>query len=223
MVVEAALGLSGFIWNVYPYFSLCVYGIRVSYDCTCVNEVHGSLQWRHNEHNGVSNHRRLYCLLSRLFRHRSKKTSKPRVTGLCAGNSPGTDEFPAQKANNSENVSIWWRHRVKLSDNNKTQQNAKRMHIHQDVGFFCCFVLLQNRKYSRISMPHIKHNYNPHHWIQRLEQISSPVHSYSNLSFSHILGIRTRQAKIRSHPWCPHLNWTNQANFVHIPIIRIWI
>ena len=26
------------------------------------------------------------------------KTSKRRVTGLCAGNSPGTGEFPAQMA-----------------------------------------------------------------------------------------------------------------------------
>ena len=39
-----------------------------------------------------------------------KKTSKLRYTGLCAGNSPGTGEFPAQKASNAENVSIWWRH-----------------------------------------------------------------------------------------------------------------
>ena len=43
-----------------------------------------------------------------------KKKSKPRVTGLCAGNSPGTGEFPAQKASNAENVSIWWRHHVYL-------------------------------------------------------------------------------------------------------------
>ena len=40
----------------------------------------------------------------------TKKTSKLRVTGLCAGNSPGTGEFPAQMASNAENVSIWWRH-----------------------------------------------------------------------------------------------------------------
>ena len=40
----------------------------------------------------------------------SKKTSKLRVTGLCVGNSPVTDEFPAQRASNAENVSIWWRH-----------------------------------------------------------------------------------------------------------------
>ena len=53
-----------------------------------------SLQRRHNEHDGVSNHQPYDCLLSRLFRRRSKKTSKLRVTGLCAGNSPVTGEFP---------------------------------------------------------------------------------------------------------------------------------
>ena len=42
-------------------------------------------------------------------KRRSKKTSKLRVTGLCAGNSPVTGEFPAQRASNAEKVSIWWR------------------------------------------------------------------------------------------------------------------
>ena len=46
-----------------------------------------SLQWRHDEHDG-SIHQPHDCLLNRLFRGRSKKTSKLRVTGLCAGNSP---------------------------------------------------------------------------------------------------------------------------------------
>ena len=32
------------------------------------------------------------------------KTSKLCVTGLCAGNSPGFDEFPAQMASKAENV-----------------------------------------------------------------------------------------------------------------------
>ena len=31
---------------------------------------------------------------------------------FCEGNSPGTDEFPAQMASNAENVSIGWRHHV---------------------------------------------------------------------------------------------------------------
>ena len=54
--------------------------------------------------------RQSVSLLSRLFGCRSKKTSKLRVTGLCAGNSPGTGEFPAQMASYAENVSIWLRH-----------------------------------------------------------------------------------------------------------------
>ena len=41
-----------------------------------------------------------------------KKTSKLRVIGLCTGKSPVTTEFPAQRASNAENVSIWWRHHV---------------------------------------------------------------------------------------------------------------
>ena len=69
-----------------------------------------ALRWRHNDHAGVSNHQPPGCLLNRLFRRKSKKTSKLRVTGLCAGNSPGTGEFSAQMASYAENVSIWWRH-----------------------------------------------------------------------------------------------------------------
>ena len=74
-----------------------------------------SLQWRHNGLDGVSNHQAHDCLLNRLFGRRSKKTSKVRITGLCAGNSPGTGEFPTQRASNAENVSIWWRHHVSMA------------------------------------------------------------------------------------------------------------
>ena len=44
-----------------------------------------------------------------------KKTSKLRVTGLCAGNSPGTGHFPAQMDSSTENVSIWWRHHALIN------------------------------------------------------------------------------------------------------------
>ena len=74
-----------------------------------------TLQWRHNERNGVLNHQPHDCLINRLFRRRSKKTSKLCVTGLCAGNSPVTGEFPTQMASNAENVSIWWRHYIPLT------------------------------------------------------------------------------------------------------------
>ena len=59
-----------------------------------VSGTEGPLRWRHNDHASVSNHQPHGCLLNRLFRRKSKKTSKLRVTGLCAGNSPGTGEFP---------------------------------------------------------------------------------------------------------------------------------
>ena len=73
-----------------------------------------SLLWRHNGRDSISNHQPHDCLLNRLFRRRSKKTTKLSVTGLCAGNSPGTGEFPAQMASYAEHVSIWWRHHVKM-------------------------------------------------------------------------------------------------------------
>ena len=83
------------------------------------------LQWRHNGLDGGSNHRRLDCLLNRLFRRRSKKISKLRVTGLCDGNSPVTSEFPAQRASNAENVSNWWRHHA----HGKFRNGGKRLSI----------------------------------------------------------------------------------------------
>ena len=100
------------------------YNVR-RFDCECISIGCGSnqintlapereLQWRHNGCNSVSNHQPHDCLLNRLFRRRSKKTSKLRVTGLCAGNSPGTGKFPAQMASYAENVSIWWRHHVQI-------------------------------------------------------------------------------------------------------------
>ena len=90
-----------------------------------------SLQWRHNEGDGVSSHRRLHCLLNCGFRRRSKKNSKLRVTGLCAGNSPVTGEFPAQKASNAENVSIWWRHHV------LKKMEKHKSHTHHDICSYC--------------------------------------------------------------------------------------
>ena len=70
----------------------------------------GALQWRHNERDDVPNHQPHDCLLNRLLRRRPEKASKLRVTGLSAGNSPMTGEFPTQKDSNAENVSIWWHH-----------------------------------------------------------------------------------------------------------------
>ena len=80
------------------------------YRCNIFPEFNFPLQWRHNGRDGVSSHQSHQFLLNCLFGRRSKKTSKFCVTGLCAGNLPGTGEFSAHMAGNAENVSIWWRH-----------------------------------------------------------------------------------------------------------------
>ena len=69
-----------------------------------------TLQWRHNERDGVSHHRRFDLLFNRLFRRRSKKTSKFAVIGLREGNLPVTGGFFSERVSSAENVSIWWRH-----------------------------------------------------------------------------------------------------------------
>ena len=76
----------------------------------CFLIYHRAFLWRHNGRDSVWNHQPHHCLPNRLFGSRSKQTSKLRVTGLCAGNSPETGEFPAPMASNAGNVSIWWRH-----------------------------------------------------------------------------------------------------------------
>ena len=51
----------------------------------------------------------LPIVYSTIVQGQIKETSKLRITGLCVLNSPVTGEFPAQRASNEENVSIWWR------------------------------------------------------------------------------------------------------------------
>ena len=82
-------------------FNVCMFSKCADMKCN-------PLQRRHSERDGVSNHRRIDCLLNSLLR--SQKTSKLCVTGLCAGNPPVTGGFPSQMDTNAENVWIWWRH-----------------------------------------------------------------------------------------------------------------
>ena len=103
--------------------------------CLSLRRVHvqySSLQWRPNGCDSVSSHQPHDCLLNRLFRHRSKITSKLRVTGLCGGNSPVTGEFPAQMASNAENDSFWWRHHVIFEFNT--------VYCHQTRQWYKCSV-----------------------------------------------------------------------------------
>ena len=104
-----------FRWKKYTWYSLSnhtmcfyMYWQLLEYRSLCRLEI--PLHWRNIGNDSISNHQPCDCLLNCLFRRRSKKISKLRVTGFCAGNSPETGEFPAQMASNAETVSIWWRH-----------------------------------------------------------------------------------------------------------------
>ena len=73
----------------------CLFTTLLSQQCWCIlhsfeppQQKESSLQWRHNERDGVQNHQPHDCLLKRLFKRRSLKTSKLRVTGLCEGGGP---------------------------------------------------------------------------------------------------------------------------------------
>ena len=103
-----------------------------------------SLQWRHNGRDGVSIHPPYVYLLNRLFRRRPKKISKLRVTGLCEGNSAVTVEFPAQRASNAENVSMWWRHHF----------SKHQLHQHLIYGLFTVSNLYKSMRYNYSSMPY---------------------------------------------------------------------
>ena len=61
-----------------------------------------SLEWLHNGRDDVTDLQPNHCLLNRLFRRRSTKSSKLRITGLCVGNLPVTGEFPAQLTSNAK-------------------------------------------------------------------------------------------------------------------------
>ena len=71
------------------------------YICFITQGWHISLQWRHNECDGVSNHQPYDCLVNRSFKAQIKK-SKLRVTGLCEGISSVTGEFPAIPRTNGQ-------------------------------------------------------------------------------------------------------------------------
>ena len=76
-------------------------------------------RWRHVERDGVSNHRRLDCLLNLLFRHKSKKTSNaPRHWPLC-GESTGDRWIPLTKG----------------------QQSGKSFHLMTST-FWCLYILV---------------------------------------------------------------------------------
>ena len=107
-----------------------------------------TLQWRHNESSGVSNHRRRHCLLNRFFRRRSKKSSKLRVTGLCEGNPTVTgicpwQMFPSVIMNNGKSIVVsHLKFARALAWNRHYQWETKGHWNHGDLWLISLYTLL---------------------------------------------------------------------------------
>ena len=85
-------------------FIASIHTLYLSNMIYCTRIFHIALQLRHNERESFANDWCLDCLPKRLFRRRSKKTSKLRVAGLCEGNPQVTGGFLSQRASNAEDV-----------------------------------------------------------------------------------------------------------------------
>ena len=91
--------------HVHELQSITLHGLQTS----CATK-QSTLQWRHNEDDGVSNHQPHDCLLNGLFKAQIKENIKaPRHWPFCR-KFTGNRWITRTMANNAENVSIEWRH-----------------------------------------------------------------------------------------------------------------
>ena len=69
-----------------------------------------------------------------------KENIKAQCHGLCGGNSPVTEGFPAKMDSYAENVSIWWRHHVGSWYNHETKHKNQCAYLLNNTarGTRCC-------------------------------------------------------------------------------------
>ena len=75
----------------------------------CLNFNDSSIAMTSRKHHVVSNPPPIIRrFIKQLIRTHIKELSKPALLALCEGSLPMTCEFPAQRASNAEEASIWW-------------------------------------------------------------------------------------------------------------------
>ena len=140
--------------NINPWLNILIYPFHTLELCKCLQRdglkdvqlyqllikcitIH-SLQWRRNEHDGVSNYLPHFCLPNHLSRRRTKKISKIRVTDSLCGEFTGDRWIPRTKTQLRRNVSIWWRHPVYLAHNLRMKtSNEDLKSDHPKLGGKC--------------------------------------------------------------------------------------
>ena len=104
-----------------------------------------TLQWRHNERDGILNHQPPDYLLNRLFKAQIKETSKLRVPGLYEGNSPVTGPvtrkmFPFDDVIMKGKLCVQW---LKVVTGSTFRRNIHRYDVQFTCELYCHIRYLQ--------------------------------------------------------------------------------
>ena len=144
-----------------------------------------SLQWRHNG-------RRVDWLLNRFFRHRSKKISTNRVTGLWEGNPPVTGGFPSQRASNAGKCfhlmtsSYVWIMAWRATNHSSPTKSL----VHEKLNIVLPTILLTVASFMYEIKP--KQQYKIRYYRSAQNYIMLDCNDISNLSFSNMRSISER-------------------------------
>ena len=161
-----------------------------------------------------------------IYRRRSKKTSKLRVTGLCAGKSPLTWKFAAKMASNPENVSVLWHHH----DLHFAHWESRKILDMVDqfygttsvyIGFNLCLLYFQELPVPERGSQDIHHCF---HWFQTIIWRTSPRSTQNPFGFKTWMGFVQWILMILScHPLSVAWEWlilevgvTSHAQIRHI-------
>ena len=148
------------------------------------NYIERALQWRNNGRDSISNHQPYDCLLNRLFKGRSKKTSKLRVTGICVGNSPGTKWPVTRKMFPFDDVIMarvsWSRAEYWSVGHNFIVMHFPRYKIQITILLLAWLALSRWDVYMLLSSPIFRH------WQMSREKKSR----YKNNRYVHLIKIR---------------------------------
>ena len=185
--------------------------------------IHTMLLRRHTGCGSVSNHQPRDCLLNRIFRRRSKNTSKLRVTGLCAGNSPGTvtrsfDVFfdlCLNKQLSKQSRRRWF----------ETPSHFSWRHCNEKLGFlFCIAIYLRDNKlgWRVTACTTADSRFAPSQWETALRCYN--VSHWLGASPESALYMYSTVPAFRCHPSIPTLlvSYTHYR-FMFIPLVPWWL
>ena len=126
----------GYIYVIPSLFVVTLFLLLISFALCPIRSMRPTwllytLQWRHNEHDSVSNHQRFGCLLSR-YQAQIKENING---GLCKENSPVTGEFPAKgpvtrKVFPFDDVIMYSKLVSRCHENTSWNHNSAKSNIH---------------------------------------------------------------------------------------------